>query len=277
MQPGRYQNPFGTGRRGVQHLFRIGFILYTVPMLYFLHGTDKDSAREKARELLETLQTKKPDAAQFRLEPEKWSESFFDELIGSQGLFEQKYIVFADKLFENAEAKEAILGRLKEVGESENIFIFLEGKVDKATLTKIEKRAAKVQVFEEKGGKGAPSFDRASPKDFNIFSLTDAFGRRDKKNLWVLYQKSVESDVAPEEVHGILFWQLKSMMLADEAKTAKEAGLAPFVFSKAKGFLNNFSSIELKDFSKKLVALYSDARRGAVEFEIGLERFILNI
>ncbi len=247
-------------------------------MLYFLHGTDKDSAREKARELLETLQTKKPDAAQFRLEPDKWSEGFFDELIGSQGLFEQKYIVFADKLFENTEAKEAILGRLKEIGESENIFIFLEGKTDKATLTKIEKRAAKVQVFEEKGGeKEGGRAAAARPKDFNIFSLTDAFGRRDKKNLWVLYQKSVENDVAPEEVHGILFWQLKSMMLADDAKTAKEAGLAPFVFSKAKGFLNNFSSLELNNFSKKLVALYSDARRGAVEFDVALERFILNL
>ncbi len=240
-------------------------------MLYFLYGEDQERARAKTQELIDSLRSKKPDASFVKLEAESFSASRLEEAIGGQGLFENKYIIFIDSVFVSKETKEVFISALQEIAASENIFIALEGKVDKATLTKIEKKSAKVQEF---------SFAKTAVKkkpDFNIFSLTDAFGSRDKKSLWVLYQKALQHDSAPEEIHGILFWQLKSMLVSFESSSAKEAGLAPFVFMKAKSFLKNFSPDELKNLSKKLVALYSDARRGAVEFEIGLEKFILEI
>ena len=150
-------------------------------MLYFLYGTDTDKAREKARELLESLQKKKPDAAVFRVEPEKWGEVHLEELIGGQGLFEKKLLIFADRLFENEEAKEAIEKNLEGIGKSDNIFIFFEQKVAKPLLLAITDVAEKVQGFESKEAKKKP--------EFNFFSLADAFGKRDKKKLWVLYQK----------------------------------------------------------------------------------------
>ena len=73
--------------------------------------------------------------------------SRLEEFAGGQGLFEQKYIVFLDRVLETAEAKEAFLDCLKTVSESDNIFVMLEAKLDKATLTKIEKKAEKVQEF----------------------------------------------------------------------------------------------------------------------------------
>ena len=158
---------------------------------------------------------------------------------------------------------------MDEIAESPNVFIVLEGDVDKKTLLAITDVAEKVQLFENKEGKKKP--------EFNIFSLTDAFGRRDKKNLWVLYQKAVASGAVPEEIHGILFWQLKSMLLAVTAKTAGEAGVAPFVFTKAKSFLKNYTPEELKTLSSKLVHMYHDAHRGIHDFEIALERLILTL
>ena len=238
-------------------------------MLYFLYGTDTDQARAKARELLASLQKKKPDARVFRLEPEKWSEVYLEELIGGQGLFEQKLLIFADRLFENEEAKEAIEKNLEEIGKSENICIFLEQKVLKPLLLAITEVAEKVQAF--------ASTERKEKPEFNIFSLTDAFGKRDKKKLWVLYQKALQTDAVPEEIHGILFWQLKSMLLASGAKTASEAGVAPFVFTKAKSFLKNYSVPELQQLSSKLVRLYHDAHRGIHDFPIALERFVLTV
>ena len=192
-----------------------------------------------------------------------------DELIFSQGLFERKFIVFVNRLFENAEAKEAIVKKLSAIAKSENIFIFLEGKVDKATLLLIAEVAEKVQTFETKEGK--------KKFEFNIFSLTDAFGKRDRKNLWVLYQKASASGAIPEEIHGILFWQVKNMILASETGSATEAGLAPFPFMKAKQFLKNYTLNELKHISSKLVTLYHDSHRGIHDFEIALERFVLTI
>ncbi len=238
-------------------------------MLYFLHGTDSKKSREKLHELTETLHKKKPDAELFKIESEQWDSARFEELLGGQGLFENKYIVVLDKVFENEEAKEAVVEMLKEIAESDNVFIFLEGHVDAPTLKKIEKHAQKTQEFEEK--------EKTAPKTFNIFSLTDAFGRRDKKQLWVLYEQALASGSEPEEIHGILFWQLKSILTAVSAKSASESGLKPFVFQKASGFARNYSREELQKMSGRFVEIYHNARRGISEMEIGLEKFILGM
>ncbi len=244
------------------------FTPYKSAMLYFFYGTDKDTAREKANALITSLRKKKPDAELFRIEPENWNEARLEELISSQGLFNHSYIVQIVSLFELPEAKEVFIDKLGEIGESANIFIAQEEKVDKKTLVAITEVAEKVQMFESKTGK---------KPEFNIFSLTDAFGRRDKKNLWVLFQKAVANGAVPEEIHGILFWQLKSMLLASNAKTASEAGIAPFVFTKAKSFLKNYSEKELKKLSSTFVSLYHDAHRGIHDFEVALERLILTL
>ncbi len=238
-------------------------------MLYFFYGTDGAAARAKARELLESLQKEEPDARVFRIDPERWVEVHLEELIGGQGLFEQKLLVFADRLFENEEAEAAIEKNLSEIGKSNNIFIFLEQKVRKPFLLEITEVAEEAEEFASKEAKKKPEFD--------IFSLTDAFGRRDKKNLWALFQKAVASGAAPEEIHGMLFWQLKSMLLAMHCKNAEEAGVKPFVWSKARTFAKNWSEGELKKLSSRLVSLYHDSHRGLHEFPIALERLILSL
>ena len=238
-------------------------------MLYFLYGSDKDSARKRADALVQSLQKKKPDAELFRIDSENWSEAKLQELTAGQGLFNRSYIVEVVSLFENKEAKEVFLERLQEIAESPNIFILLEWEVDKKTLLAITETAKEVRLFERK--------EEKKKSEFNIFSLVDAFGKRDKKNLWVLFQKALASGAVPEEIHGILFWQLKSMILASTAKTAGEAGVAPFVFSKAKSFLKNYQEDELKKLSSKFVTLYHDAHRGIHDFESALERLILTL
>lgn len=219
-------------------------------MIYFLHGTDKDKARQKAHELYESLLKKKPDASLFKMDSEKWDTCDFDEKIEGQGLFENKFIVFLDTVFQNKEAKEFIVKKIKEIGESENVFIFLEGKVDKATLTKLEKNATKIQAFDEK--------EKTQKVEFNIFSLTDAFARRDKKSLWILFVKAKADDKAAEEIHGVLFWKLKQMLLN------------PMLGK-------NFTLTEMKVLSSKMVEMYHEAHRGKYELDSALEQMILGL
>ncbi len=238
-------------------------------MLYLFYGSDKDMARAKAGVLVQSLQKKKPDAQIFRIDAENFNEAKLQELAVGQGLFNHSYLIEVVSLFENKEAKEIFVDRLEEIGESPNVFIMLEGEVDKKTLLAITDVAEKVQLFESKEGKKKP--------DFNIFSLTDAFGKRDKKSLWVLYQKAVTSGAVPEEIHGILFWQLKSMLVVAHSTSSGQAGVAPFVFTKAKSFLKNYSVEELQKFSSLFVRMYHDAHRGIHDFEIALERFVLTI
>jgi DNA polymerase III delta subunit len=236
-------------------------------MLYFLHGTDTERARAKAHELIESLRAKKPDAAFVRVEGGDWTPGFFSEFIGSQGLFEKRAIIFLNRLFENKEAKESFVERISDLGASENIFIVLEGAVDAATLKKVE-RAGKLQRFDERA---------AEKPRFNQFALADALGRRDRRELWALYREAIDRGAAPEELHGILFWQIKTIKLAAGAKSAEEAGLSPFPFSKAKAFARNFRTEEIPVLSERLVRLYHEAHRGRSDFETALERFILAV
>ena len=257
-------------------------------MIYILHGEDTEKARTKAHELVDSLRAKKPDASFFKIEATQFSAERLDELINSQGLFESKYIVLFGRVFENKEAKEQLINSRKELAESPHIFIFLEGKIDKASLTKLEKVATKVQVFEVGGGAvGASGKGRTfavgetsgqfSISEFNIFSLGDAFGRRDKKELWFLYSKAALRNIPAEEIHGILFWAWKSMALAATSKDAAEAGINPYVFQKSSGFAKNFKKEELSAMGERLVRMFHDAHRGKVDFDIELERFVLGV
>lgn len=251
-------------------------------MIYLLYGTDTDKARAKLRDVVESLLKKKPDASHDRMDDETWSEAKLEELLGSMGLFSAKAVIEMSNVFRNKEAKEAIVSRLKEIAESENVFVFLEGNLDKKTLEKFEKHAAKVQCFggNERGEKtfrvgaeGRP----LSKDDFNMFAMTDALGRRDRKGLWVLYQKACRLEVPAEEVHGLLAWQARAMVLASRTRSPAESGLKPFVHSKASGFSKNFSEQELVGISSKLVSLYHDSRRGLHDLGSALERFILEV
>ncbi len=239
-------------------------------MLYVLYGTDQDKARAKAHELIDSLLKKRPDASFFKVDTENFSEGMFQEYLSGQGLFVNKYIVFCDRLGESKEIRAYIEGMLKEIKESENIFILLEESFLAALKKKIEKYAEKVQEFSLSEKNGAK-------KEFNMFALTDALGARDRKNLWVLYRQAVAQGGVSEEIHGILFWQVKSMLLTQSSPDAKSAGLNPFVYSKAKGYAKNFSSEALKKMSQELVRMYHEAHRGEINFEDALEQWILEV
>ena len=247
-------------------------------MIYLFYGENNELARHKANAVVESLLKKRPDAAFFRLDSDSWQEADFDEYVGGQGLFVQKYIVFLDQLFEKKEIKEYVVERLKVLKESQNIFIVLEGALDKATLTKFEKNAEKVQVFGEENSIGKTGITSKSGKtEFNIFAMTDALGARNQKRLWTLYQKALRHGTVEEELHGLIFWQIKSMLLALSAPDAKSAGLNPFVYSKAKSYAKNFTPDELKNLSSRLVRMYHQAHRGEVDFAAELEKFFLEI
>lgn len=242
-------------------------------MLYVLHGTDTKRARVKLHSLLDRLFEKKPDASFVKIDDETFEISQMTELIEGQGLFESKCIVLLDGVLKNKDSKDVLIKSLKEIVSSENIFILIEEKIDKGTLSKLEKAA--------KSGSGAVQEfvgkDIQEKKQFNVFKMTDALGRRNKKSLWVLYQEALKNGVSGEEIYGILFWQIKSMMLAGVSNSASEAGLNPFVFKKSTDFLKNYTKEEIQKLSSTLVRIAHDSRRGIHELDIALERFILGV
>lgn len=244
-------------------------------MIYLTYGSDTEKARSKFRDLIAALLKKKPDATHTKITDEDFAAERVDELVEASGLFEIRTIIEFDHVLRNKEAKEIIVGRLGEIQDSKNIFVFLEGDIDAPTLKKFQKNGEKLQEFSLKNK--ATSDEPAGRPDFNIFSMTDAFGRRDRKQLWALYTTAKMKDVSDEEIHSILFWQLKSMFQALNARIPAASGLKPFVFQKALGFSKNFTPAELQKISSDLVSIYHDARRGIVDFDVALEKFILEV
>lgn len=235
-------------------------------MLYVLYGTDRKKGKEKLEALISALHGKRPDAARLRFDEGAFAASNLEELIYSQGLFSSRSIIALDGVLDDATNKEALLARVNDIASSENIFVVLAGKLDTATKTKLQKHAQKVQTFDLVEKKDRP---------FNTFSLADAFAERDSLKLWTRYHEAKLRDISDEEIHGLLFWQVKSLLLAAGAESAKAAGLNPFVYGKAARALRNYSRDELRRRSFDLVRLYHDARRGKHELGSALEQFIV--
>ena len=237
-------------------------------MLYLLHGEDSRKSRKKLHELLDLAQKKRPGAEIFKLTTENWSEGQFDELLVSQGLFEQKYTVVLDNLFEKKEIKDYILERLEQTADSEQIFLLLDGKIDAPSLKKITANAKQVQEFVK-----AESIKPTS----SIFSITDGLLQKNRKRLWVSYVDFLSKGVGVEEIHGIFFWQVKNMILTSCAQNQADTGLSLFAYKNALTGSRKYKIEELKVILSGLVDMTHKVRQGKGELPVMLEKWILNI
>jgi len=234
-------------------------------MIYLLYGTDTHSARKKLHQLLDLAQKKRPNAELFKINSERWDENDLDELIKSQGLFEKKYTVVLDNVFEKENAKEVVLDKLEDMQKSEQIFLVLESAVNADVVKKFEKYSEKVQKFE-----------KIEKKDkFKIFWVADGLLQKDKKSLWVSYLEALSKGAVAEEIHGIFFWQIKNMILASRSTSQTETGLAPFPYKNALTGSRKYKIEELQQMSSELVEITHKVRRGEGEIEVMLEKWIL--
>ena len=236
-------------------------------MLYFIYGNPQKAA-SKGEELIEKMLAKKPDSEVFRMSGDKWDDGQINEWLSGHSLFTPKYIVQLSRLLEDAEVGKSALKKLKDFQSCDHVFIWIEGDVKKKDLEKIEKVAERVQNFEE--------IKKSAPRDTDLFDVANAIGERNTKKLWLLCVEKMKK-YSPEEVHGTLWWQVKSMAIAVKAKDAKESGLKPFVYNKSKKYAQNYSPEELENLLDAFYTSYHNARAGGLDMETGLEKICLSI
>lgn len=235
-------------------------------MIYLFLGQYKKTSL-KAIQLVDALLKKQPDATVLKFNNEHFGAQRIEDLIATQGLFFSKNIIVLSKVFDSTDNKDLVLKKISDIKSSQNIFIFIEESLDKKSLEKFEKYSEKIQEVKGEEKKSVPQF--------NMFTLTDALGRRDRKNIWLLYRDCISRGSA-EEIYGILWWQLKTMLIVKKSKNVAESGLKPFVFNKTSDFLRNFKDSEIEDRAFGLVSLYHNSRRQSVELEVQLEKWILS-
>ena len=236
-------------------------------MLYLFYGTDKNKALQNALKIIQKKLAEKNDALVFKIDSQNINKDILVEMSGSRGLFSNKYIVHIKNVCEEIETRDILISFLKEIKESENIFILTEGDLNKKDFLKFEKYSEKVWNFEKKN---------KFVKQENIFDITTHVINRDKKNLWIEYQK-IKNIFTAEEIHGTIFWAFKNIMLVCKTKKIEETGLKYFVYTNSKKALLKFSNKELQEKFWMLTKILGDARKGEGPLEILLEGWILDL
>ncbi|MDO8603875.1 MAG: hypothetical protein Q7K40_00450 [bacterium] len=236
-------------------------------MLNVIYGKDREKGRARFR-LLRGEILKNCGEERTVIEGEITKE-FLHGAAASQGLFSDKILFVFDCVFDKKTEQETLLEHANELRLSQNIFLVFEPELDKKIGDDIKATSAEVEEFALKKVDYRP--------DFNIFSLGDALGKRNKKELWVLYQEALTNGLSAEEISGTLFWAVKNIALMKSAKEGDDAGISPFVAKKSRDFAKNYTADEIQNLSRALVTSYHEAHRGGEPMDIAIERFILGL
>ena len=215
-------------------------------MLYLFSG---DNVKEKNLSYEKFIKSLPPGMETFSVNGNDFNPTQIESFYSGSSLFSPISAVLFRDVLEREEVRDFILEKLKLMGESNNFFIFLEGKLNKPILDafrKIEPKRTQINVFE---------LPKAKKEKFDNFLVANAFSQKDKLNLWIYFRQAVDKGVGMEELIGVLFWKIKDMIL--------------------KGNFSKFSEEQLRDFAARLSYLLPQARKKGVDAESAFEKFLL--
>jgi hypothetical protein len=214
-------------------------------MIYLFAGDDAINKRKAYENFMKSLPK---EVATFSVSRNDFDPMQIESFYSGAGLFFAKSAVIFQNIFEREEIRGFILYKLSLMGESKNDFIFLDARLNKTILDAFKKARAELNVFE------LPKEDK---EKFNNFLLANAFGDRDKLNLWINYRRAIEKGVGMEELIGVLFWKAKDMVL--------------------KKNFGKWKAEELKNFVAKISYLLPEARKKGLDDEAAFEQFLLDV
>jgi hypothetical protein len=212
-------------------------------MLYLFAGDDTKNKLKAYENFTKSI----PSGVEcFFISHNDFDKNEMERFYGGGGLFFSKSAVFYENIFEREEIRDFVLDRLDKMHTSESTFVFLDGKLNKPVLDAFKKARAELNIFE---------LPKEKKEKFNNFLLANAFGDRDKLNLWIYFRQAMDAGVGMEELIGVLFWKIKDMILKKN-------------FSK-------FREDELKEYASKLSYLLPEARKNGEDAESAFEQFLL--
>ena len=231
-------------------------------MIYLFSGDDTKKKVFAYEEFLKTLPEGMPV---FFINKNDFDPVQIESFYSGASLFAAKSaVVLRDILAEPArnasrsdvggdEIQEFILSKLPLLGESQNTFIFIEGKLKKPALDAFKNLSrlpagsrAELNIFE---------LPKAKKEKYDNFLVANAFAARDKFHTWLYFRQAVDLGVSLDELAGVLFWKIKDMLLRQNFSKWKEG--------------------ELKNFAARISYLLPGARKQGPEAESALEQFLL--
>lgn len=233
-------------------------------MLAVFYGTDRAAARDKAKKFFEDKGAEQGGVSQ--VTGHEYTKGQLAEMTGALSLFGGTEYFLLDTPSASTELQEDVQENLKELADSANVFVVLEGALLAAPRKKYEKHA---EIIEESAAD--------KPERFNVFQMAEALAQKDKRKMWVLLQQVRALGIPDEETIGIMWWQLKALRLANLVDTAEDANMKEYPFKKAKSALRNFKEGEVDDLAQSLLVLYHDDHKGVSDMNVQLEKWVLSI
>ncbi len=214
-------------------------------MIYLFCGDDSKNKHINYEKFLKSIPN---DMEKFFIGKNDFNPTQTESFYSGSGLFFTKCMVFFTNIFEREENLDFILEKLDLMSKASNDFVFLESKLNKPILEAFKKIKAEVNIFE---------LPKEKKEKFDNFLLANAFGQRDKLNLWIYFRQAIDAGVGMEELVGVLFWKAKDMMLKKDFR--------------------KFSETELQNFTSKLAFLLPEARKNGLDAESVFEQFLLEV
>ena len=212
-------------------------------MLYLFGGVD---AKNKYKAYDKFVGSYPKEVEIFPISKNNLDKTELESFYSSEGLFFKKCLVIFSDILEREEMRDFILEKLPLMKDSQNDFIFIESKLNKAVIDSFKKARAEINIFD---------IPKEKAEKFNNFLLANALGDRDKLHLWIYFRQAIEKGVGMEELIGVLFWKAKDMILKKDFKKFKQK--------------------ELEDFSFKISYLLPEARKKGLDDEACFEQFLL--
>lgn len=233
-------------------------------MLHVFCGTDHVQNRTEAIALVDSYIAKGAELK--RIEPEKYVPGIFLEATESQSMFDAEDVWLIDTQPEIAEFRTELYEYIESMAKSDTPYIVIETKL-----------LAKDKKIYEKVGAHLTEATKVAESRFNVFAITDAIAERDKKRAWLLLQEALTQGIPPEEIAGILWWQLKAMRQSAVTNSPQETDLKPFVYSKAKKGVERYSPAGVIAASQSLVVLRHECRIKNQPLAEALEEWVLEL
>lgn len=221
-------------------------------MIYFFYGNDVQKIRSKKHSLISSLVSKKPEVSILKAGKDDFSEEFLKQILNTQGLFENVYIVSLHNVFDmdllNMETP-----YLEELQKSKHIVVWSEDNFDEEKLSHVELFIQKTQKYNNskvKEKKIAP----------NLFNFAETVFTKTLKDSWGEYCKLISEGIDANDLVNILLWQIKVVNQTEAISNPQESGLKPFVFNKGKNIAHKHSKEELRKMLIDLTKLAQEMR-----------------
>mgnify|MGYP001566822422 CR=1 FL=1 len=238
-------------------------------MIKFYIGEDTQNARKSLRKEVELARKESPYSLYVRFDETSYDSGNALDAFSGGGMFNPWNILIFEDISEHEDGESFYESILPQFIDTEHRVFIQEKKLNKKIFDKFKDKAT--------------ILDFAPPKKKEIiqnnFAIADAIGAKDKKNIWVEFEKARRSGRAMEEVHGTIFWAFKSLYICRtmEREEALASGMKEYTFRTYKNYSKNYLVDDLKRILTELKEMYHDAHRGDGDLGLALERMLLGL